>query len=185
MNFAETLKKISTALNNIELDKINLIIQKILYTSKNNKKIIIAGNGGSSATASHVSVDLTKNAKIKCINFNEYDLITCFANDYGFENWLKKAIEFYGEKNDLLILISCSGNSKNLVNCIAASKKIGIDIVTFTGCEEKNTLKSKNVGLNIWVDSKDYNVIEINHHLILLSIVNELIDLKKKININK
>ena len=43
---------------------------------------------------SHVSVDLTKNAKIKTINFNESDLITCFANDYGYENWCKRSSEF-------------------------------------------------------------------------------------------
>ena len=53
--------------------------------SRGNKAIIV-GNGGSSAIASHFSVDLTKNASIRCINFNEADLITCFANDYGFDN---------------------------------------------------------------------------------------------------
>jgi len=57
------------------------------------RKTIIAGNGGSAAIASHCAVDFTKNAGIRCINFNEADLITCFANDYGYENWLAKALE--------------------------------------------------------------------------------------------
>ena len=79
-------------------------------------KIIICGNGGSSATASHVAVDLTKNARIRTINFNEYDLITCFSNDFGYQNWIKESLEYYADKDDLVILIGCSGNSKNLVN---------------------------------------------------------------------
>jgi D-sedoheptulose 7-phosphate isomerase len=183
MNFTNTLKNIKITISNIETNKINLLIKKILKTNQNNKKVIIAGNGGSSATASHVAVDLTKNAKIKCINFNEYDLITCFANDFGYENWLSKAIEFYAEKGDLLILLSCSGNSKNLVNCIKVSNKMGVEIATLTGCDKNNSLKLNNAGINIWVKSSDYNVIEANHHIILLSIVNELIEFKNfKIN---
>ena len=88
----------------------------ILNAKKNNKKIMIFGNGGSAAIASHVSVDLTKNAHVRCSNYNEADLITCFANDFGYENWVKKSLEIYADPLDLLVLISCSGNSKNLVN---------------------------------------------------------------------
>ena len=65
--------------------------------------------------ASHVSVDLTKQCGIRAINFNEADLITCFGNDYGYENWMKEAIKKYYDKGDLIILISSSGNSKNHV----------------------------------------------------------------------
>ena len=95
------------------------IPEKLIHLSKilkeiksNNKKVIIAGNGGSAAIASHVSVDFTKQAKVKTQNFNEADLITCFANDYGYENWLAKCIEFYSEDGDHIILISSSGNQK-------------------------------------------------------------------------
>ena len=70
----------------------------ILKTKKNNGKVIIFGNGGSASTSNHVSVDLTKNANIRAINFNEADLITCLSNDYGYENWIKKAVEFYLDK---------------------------------------------------------------------------------------
>ena len=85
---------------------------------------MIFGNGGSAAIASHVSVDMTKNIKVKAMNFNEADLITCFSNDYGYEKWIEKAIEFYGNKGDILILISSSGKSKNMLNaCKAARRK--------------------------------------------------------------
>ena len=66
----------------------------------------LCGNGGSASIASHFSVDLSKNAKIKCINFNEANLLTCLSNDYGYEKWIEKALKIYGEQGDCLILIS-------------------------------------------------------------------------------
>ena len=77
----------------------------LVKASENGKKIIIVGNGGSAAIASHFSVDITKNAGIRCVNFNEPGLITCFSNDYGYENWVAKAVEFYGDEGDVLIAI--------------------------------------------------------------------------------
>ncbi len=74
------------------LTEASLIIDTI---KRNNKgKVIIAGNGGSAAIASHLSIDLTKAANIRSVNFNESSLITCFANDYGYDKWLEKAIGF-------------------------------------------------------------------------------------------
>lgn len=141
----------------------------IIKIKKNKKKIIFVGNGGSAATASHASVDFTKNAKIKSINFNEADLITCFSNDYGYENWIKEALNFYAEKGDLLIIFSCSGKSKNLVNAAKYAKKKQIKLATFTGININNPLKKINSsGLNIFVSSKSYNQIEIIHHLFIL-----------------
>ena len=95
----------------------------ILKTSKKKGKVLIFGNGGSSAIASHVSVDLTKNARIRTVNFNEADLITCFSNDYGYDRWVEKSVDFYADKNDLLILISSSGKSKNMINACKVAKK--------------------------------------------------------------
>ncbi len=141
----------------------------IIKIKKKNKKIIFVGNGGSAATASHASVDFTKNAKIKSINFNEADLITCFSNDYGYKNWIKEALNFYAEKEDLLIIFSCSGKSKNLLNAARYAKKNQINLVTFTGINTNNPLKKLNSsGLNIFVNSKSYNQIEIIHHLFIL-----------------
>ena len=59
---------------------------------------------------------MTKTGNVRCVNFNESDLITCFANDYGYENWVLKAIEFYSDKGDIVILISSSGESQNMIN---------------------------------------------------------------------
>ena len=162
-------------------DIINKIIQiknLIIKTKKNKSKILIFGNGGSAAIASHISVDLTKNIKVKAMNFNEADLITCFANDYGYEKWIEKTIDFYADKNDTLILISSSGKSKNMINaCKAAKRKKISKIITLTG-DKKNNPLSKLGDINLWVDSNIYNHIENTHQIWLLTIC-DLIKLNK------
>ena len=145
-----------------------------LKTSKKSGKILIFGNGGSSAIASHVSVDLTKNAKIRTVNFNEADLITCFSNDYGYEKWVEKAVEFYADKNDTLVLISSSGKSKNMINACEAAKKRKINTISFTGHSYNNPL-SKISDLSLWVESKAYNFIENTHQIWLLTVCDSII----------
>ncbi len=133
------------------------------------KKIIIAGNGGSAAIASHCAVDFTKSAGIRCVNFNEADLITCFANDYGYGAWLEKALEFYADSGDVVILISSSGRSPNMVNAARYARGKGMTLVTFTGFVANNPLKELGQ-LNFWVDSRAYNVIEMTHQIWLLAV---------------
>ena len=147
----------------------------IANTKKNNTKVMIFGNGGSAAIASHVSVDFTKNANIRSLNFNEADLITCFSNDYGYERWVEKTIDFYADANDVLILISSSGKSKNMLNACKAAKNIKMSkIITFTGHDKNNPL-SKLGDINFWINSKAYNFVENIHQLWLLTIVDLII----------
>lgn len=157
------------------IDQLISIKKLLIKTKKNNSKTLIFGNGGSAAIASHFSVDLTKNAGIRSINFNEPDLITCFSNDFGFENWVSEAIKFYSDEGDLLIVISSSGSSKNMINAVKKSKKYKISkVITLTGFNSNNSLK-KLGDINLWVDSKAYNFIENTHQLWLLSIVDLII----------
>lgn len=177
MNFNNYFLEISKTIQDIDHKKLNLVISKMRKIKKNNKKIILAGNGGSAAMASHVAVDLTKNAKIRAINFNEADLITCFANDFGYENWLSKAIEFYYQKGDMCILISSSGKSKNILKAADFCKKNKIFLVTLSGFKRSNALKKKG-DLNFWVDHDEYNIVEMTHHIWLLAVVDSIIGLK-------
>ena len=157
------------------LENLSFFAQSLKKMHSHGNKAIIVGNGGSAAIASHFSVDLTKNARIRCVNFNEADLITCFANDYGFDNWMKEAVNFYGDEGDVLIAISSSGKSKDIINgCISARENNFSKIVTFSGFDENNPLK--NCGdLNFWVDSKAYNFIENIHQFWLLAVVDLII----------
>ncbi len=135
------------------------------------------GNGGSAAMASHVSVDLTKAAQIRAINFNETDLITCFANDYGYEHWVERALEAYADDNDLVFLISSSGRSPNIINGALKAKAMGLKVVTLSGFSCDNALR-KLGDVNLWCDSRAYNVIEMTHHIWLLAIVDYIIESK-------
>jgi len=165
--------------NSDEIKKKLISLKKIFITTKKNrKKILIFGNGGSAAIASHFSVDLTKNAKIRCTNYNESDLITCFSNDFGYERWVEMAIKYYGNKGDVLIVISSSGKSKNMINaCIAARKKKFSKIITLTGHLVNNPVK-KLGDINLWVNSKAYNYVENIHQFWLLSLVDLVIGKK-------
>jgi len=145
-----------------------------LKTSKKKGKILIFGNGGSAAIASHVSVDLTKNARIRTVNFNEADLITCFSNDYGYEKWVEKAVDFYADKNDTLVLISSSGKSKNMINACKAAKKKKIKIISLTGHTKNNPLFQIS-DLSLWVESKAYNFVENTHQVWLLTVCDLII----------
>mgnify|MGYP001331454369 FL=1 len=176
--FKLNFNKINSLINEVDIKFLEQFCQLILKTSKNKKKIIIAGNGGSAATASHVAVDLTLNSKIRAINFNESDLITCFANDFGYKNWLRKSLELYADTGDLLILISCSGESPNLVKANDYALKNNINVVSLTGCKKNNSLNKKKNNLKLWIQSNEYNHIEILHHTVLLSIVDKLIKIK-------
>jgi D-sedoheptulose 7-phosphate isomerase len=137
------------------------------------RKAIFVGNGGSAAIASHVAVDLTKAAGIRGINFNEADLLTCFANDYGYERWAEMALAFYADSGDAAVLISSSGRSPNIVNAAKSAKARGMNVVTFSGFDHDNPLRSLG-DLNFWVDSHFYNVVEMVHHIWLLAAVERL-----------
>lgn len=139
------------------------------------RKAILAGNGGSAAIASHCAVDFTRNAGIRCINFNEASLITCLANDYGYDHWLAKALEFYADDGDVVILISSSGKSPNMVNAARYAVSRGLTVATFSGFAVDNPLRS--IGrLNFWVDSRAYNVVEMTHHIWLLAVCDLIVE---------
>ena len=145
-------------------------INSILSTITKNGKIYIVGNGGSSSIASHISVDFAKVAKIKSATFNNSNLITCFANDYGYDNWVVEAIKSYMSKKDSIILISSSGKSNNIVNAALYCKKNNISCITLSGFDKNNPL-SKLGNANFYVKSKQYNFIEMCHHIILVYLV--------------
>lgn len=167
------LNKFSELMINCNHKDFLKIIKMLEQVKKNKKKVILVGNGGSAAMASHVSVDLTKMCKIRTLNFNEADLLTCFSNDFGYENWVQKALSFNADKGDILISISSSGNSKNIINGAKFAKKIGCKVITLTGFDKKN--KVRKIGdVNLWLESKNYNIVEMTHHIWLLSIVDYL-----------
>ena len=172
--FLKYNEKIQILLNSLNKQKIDKLVKKIISLKKNNK-IILVGNGGSASIASHVAVDFTKVLKVRAVNFNEANLITCFANDYGYENWVAKAFEHYAIKGDIAIMISSSGKSKNIIRGCKYTKKFGIFTVTLSGFKKNNKL-SQCGDLNFWVNSNKYNHVENVHQIWLLSIIDYIKD---------
>jgi D-sedoheptulose 7-phosphate isomerase len=157
------------------IDQLEKAAELIRAINSKGNKVFIFGNGGSAAISSHFSVDLTKNAGLRCVNFNEADLITCFANDYGFEHWVEKAIDFYGDEGDLLIVISSSGSSKNMLNGVKAARNGKFKaVVTLSGFDKDNPLCQLG-DINLLVNSRAYNFVENIHQVWLLAIVDLII----------
>ena len=175
--FYKYFETISQALKEIDTLHLEQVASVVWDTHQSGKKVIVVGNGGSAAMASHVAVDFTKAAGIRAINFNEADLITCFANDYGYENWVAKALEAYADKGDLVILISSSGKSQNILNAAEKANEMGLSVITVSGFLMDNPLR-KLGDLNLWVESTEYNIVEMTHHVWLVAIIDYLIKTK-------
>ncbi len=174
MNYERYFKDYNKSIYEL-LDKVNPIyIERsvsLIETCVSKKgKVYIAGNGGSSSIASHVSVDFAKVAGVSSATFNNANLITCFANDYGYENWLTESIKAYLSSNDILILISSSGTSKNIVNAAKYCSQNKIKQITLSGFSKDNALNQLG-DVNFHIESDNYNFIEMSHHIILVSIV--------------
>ena len=163
-------KSIYELINNVNTNLIEQSVQLIQRSIHNKSKVYIIGNGGSASIASHVSVDFVKVAKVSSSTFNNSNLITCFANDYGYENWVVEAIKAYTNINDLIILISSSGTSKNIVNAAQYCNDNNIDLITLSGFTKDNPLSSLG-NVNFHIESTEYNYIEMSHHIILLALV--------------
>lgn len=137
-------------------------------------KVIFVGNGGSAAIASHAALDFTKQGGVRAVTLNEATLITCFANDYGYESWVARALERWAHPSDLLVLVSSSGRSANIVNGGLYAKGTGLPIVTFTGFSEDNPVHQLG-DIRFWLNSRAYNVIECVHQIWLLTVCDLLI----------
>ncbi len=177
MNFKEYFRRMVDAITDVDEIGLQQAVLMLRAVLSRGGKVILAGNGASAAMASHVAVDLTKAAGVRAINFNETDLITCFANDYGYEHWVEKALDFYADPKDVIILVSSSGMSPNIVNAALRAKTMGLPVITFSGFRKSNNLR-KLGDINFWVNSSQYNVIETTHQCWLLAIVDKLVSEK-------
>jgi phosphoheptose isomerase len=158
--------------NNLSIKNLNKVIKIIKKKYLNGKKVFVCGNGGSAALANHFACDhqkiLSSIKKLKprlyslCSNI---PLITAISNDKKYEDVFSDQIISHGSKGDLLICISSSGNSKNIIKVIKTSKKIGIYSLSLTGFS--GGLAKKKSNINIHCASKNYGIIESVHHSIM------------------
>ena len=117
---------------------------------------------------------MNKNAKIPSISFNDPSIITCYANDFGFERWMSKTIELSITKKDVIVLISSSGRSQNILNAAKIANKKKIKLITLSGMSRKNKLRKMGI-VNFWVRSNSYNVIETAHQFYMMAVIDLII----------
>ena len=126
------------------------------------------GNGASATMASHMSADATKNGKLRAKTFNDQSLLTAISNDIDYTEVYALPIIRFGRPEDILVTISSSGNSPNIVRAIEEAQKLGIKVVTLSGMKENN--KSRQMGdLNFWVPADFYGIVESSHQTVLHS----------------
>jgi D-sedoheptulose 7-phosphate isomerase len=143
-------------------------------TREAGRKLMFAGNGASASIASHGAVDFTKQGRVRAVDFNEPNLITCLSNDYGYENFMARAVEFYADPGDVLVLISVSGRSPNAVAAAEYARRRGLTVVSFTGSAADNPLRGLS-DIAFWLDSRAYNVVECVHMIWLTTVVDMLV----------
>jgi D-sedoheptulose 7-phosphate isomerase len=142
------------------------VMENLRKIRQNKQSLYIIGNGGSAAVASHAQVDFVNVAKINAQVLHESSLITCMANDFGYENVYSRVISQFIKSGDILIAISSSGKSKNIFNAMNVAIERGVKVVTFTGFDPNNPLRQFG-HFNFWLDSYDYGYVEVGHQFIL------------------
>ena len=125
-------------------------------------KIMFIGNGGSAGIASHMAIDYSKNGNIRSQAFNDSSALTCLGNDLGYENVFAKQIELHARPGDLLVAISSSGNSENILGGVDQARKTGCQVITLSGFGEDNRLRGLG-DINFYVPSQEYGFVEITH----------------------
>ena len=108
------------------------LVAKTAETRQKNATIFLIGNGASASMASHVAADLSKNGKLRTMVLNDPSLLTAVGNDIGFSEVFSEPLQRFGTKTDLLVAISSSGRSPNILKAVKTARAIGMGIVTFS-----------------------------------------------------
>lgn len=168
--YSQKLSGLVSQVSDEEFDQAISLLKKV---RAEDKKVILIGNGGSSAICSHLAVDFTKSCKTRAVQFSDAGLQTCFSNDYGYENAYAEMIQSYGQSRDLLIAISSSGESRNIFNAVNRAKELDLAVITLSGFKPDNRLRSLGQ-INFYIASCEYNLVENSHEQILLALCDRL-----------
>jgi D-sedoheptulose 7-phosphate isomerase len=140
---------------------------------RRNGSLYLVGNGGSAAVASHSVTDFLHVARLRAMTLHDASLITCMANDYGYDNAFARILSTLAQPGDALIAISSSGKSPNICNAAAKVRELGGSVVTLSGFASDNPLRSLG-NFNIWLNSRDFGMVEIGHQFVLHNVADRL-----------
>jgi D-sedoheptulose 7-phosphate isomerase len=137
------------------------------------RRVYLLGNGGSAAIAGHAATDLFNVGKLRAMTLHESSMLTCMANDFGYENAFAQMLSAMVEPGDLVIAISSSGKSMNIRNAATQATNNGGQVITLSGFASDNPLRYQGI-INFWLDSMDYGMVEIGHQFLLHNISDRL-----------
>ena len=154
---------------------IKVLVDIFTRHKEKESQVFFIGNGGSSAIASHMTADFMKNGGMNTYSLYDNAVTTCMGNDYGYESIFSRPMQFLVREEDLVIAISSSGNSANIINAIQVAKEKRAEVITLTGFEPTN--KAKQMGdVNVYVPCNKYGIVESIHNLILQQIVDVIME---------
>jgi len=169
-----------TTLSGQSLDMAEAVNQAMLLARRTHaagNKLIFVGNGGSAAISSHMATDYSKNGDVRAMALNDASMLTCLGNDLGYERVFAKQIELYARADDLVIAISSSGRSANILNGVKAARAAKCAVVTFSGFASDNPLRCLG-DLNFYINSDRYGFVEIGHLTICHAILDFICGLR-------
>lgn len=185
-NFEEYLVSFQRALSELNLDNLAKVSNLLISKRNERNSILIAGNGGSAAAAEHLSTDLMFGTKIEVDSFRTHCLsssvssITASGNDLNFESIFSRQISHLGKLGDLLIVISASGNSSNLIYAVKEAKKIGMETLGILGFDGGRLLNLVDHSIHIKTEIGAYGISEDLHSVVNHMLVN---DIKNKLTL--
>tara|TARA_B100000886_G_C20418864_1_gene490520 strand:- start:337 stop:924 length:588 start_codon:yes stop_codon:yes gene_type:complete len=161
------LKNIKITADNLDITKLVKIENIIFNKIKNNNKIFVCGNGGSASVANHFLCDFNKGIKLnsnnklkpKIISLSDnMETVLAISNDISFNKIFTFQLDNHYLKGDLVILLSCSGSSPNIIDTLNYCKKRKIFTISFTGFAKKNIQRKANINLDLGI--KNYGISE-------------------------
>ncbi len=183
-NFVNSyINNFSQGIKNLDYTIIKQIVSLLENATKNKNKIFSIGNGGSCAISDHLCCDFTKGTHLESIpDLNTYSLgsnsslTTAIANDIGYEFVFSNQIKSFGSKDDILIAISSSGNSKNIINAIDIAKEMEMKVIGFCGFSGGEMLKKVDFCLH--TPANNYGIVE-DCHQSLMHIIAQVIRMRR------
>ena len=148
-----------------------------LRARENRKTVYLIGNGASASMASHIAADLAKNARVRTEVFTDLSLITAVGNDLSYEDVFAEPLRIKMTEGDMLIAISSSGQSPNVIKAIQEATRLGGLVITLSAMKRNNTLQSQGI-LNFYVPAESYGMAETSHAAILHYWVDQMVATK-------
>lgn len=142
------------------------IYEMLLRITRSPNKLMFVGNGGSAGIAGHSAIDFAKNGGVRSITFNDASSLTCLGNDLGYDQVFAKQVEMQGLDGDVLVAISSSGQSPNILNAVTAARAVGCAVITLSGFKPENALRQMG-DVNFYVEGEAYGFVEVTHQAIL------------------